>query len=119
LNAYQPYSENEIIKILAPEAKRNKAMWAKLDKQRHHDEEAYAKAMTDYEKAHGDKCGTISCYGMSAPFETVAPHVQTFILMGISSECGKLEYKVKVTYQNQFDDVKKVEILEKLAGESP
>jgi hypothetical protein len=32
--AYQPYSESQIIRILAPEAGRSLAMWAKLDEQR-------------------------------------------------------------------------------------
>src|SRR3984957_14595990 len=51
MNAYQPYSESEITKILAPEAKRDSVMWAKMFKQRNEDNAAYAKAMTDYEKA--------------------------------------------------------------------
>ncbi len=119
MNAYQPYSESQIIKILAPEARRDIVMWAKLNKQRQKDGDTYAKAMMDYEKTHGGKCGTISFYGMSAPFQTVAPHVETFTLLGMSGGCGKLEYKVKVTYGRNLDDVKKVEILEKLARKSP
>lgn len=119
MNAYQPYSESQIIKILEPEAKRDKIMWANLEKQRKHDNDAYIKAMTDYENAHGGKCGTISLYGMSSPFENVSPRVQIFILQGISSECGKLNYKVKVTYRGNFDDVKTVEILEKLTNKQP
>lgn len=61
------------------------------------------------------KINPVLClYGMSAPFQNVAPHVQIFTLMGKSSGCGKLEYKVKVTFASHFEGVKKVEILEKL-----
>lgn len=114
MDAYQPYTESQVIKILEPEAKRDKIMWANLEKQRKHDEDAYAKAMTDYEKAHGDKCGIISFHGESSPFEKVSPHVRIFILLGKSSQCGQVSYKVKVTYEHNFDGVKTVEILEKL-----
>ena len=119
MNAYQPYSDSQIIKILEPEAKRDKIMWANLDKQRKHDENAYAKAMTDYEKSHGGKCGAVSFYGESSPFENLSPHVQIFTLLGKSSQCGQVSYKVKVTYEHNFDDVKTVEILEKLTDKAP
>lgn len=113
-NADQPYSERQIIEILEPEAKRDILMWKKLNEQRQHYEGACAKAMMDYEKSHGGNCGPISYYGMSAPIHTVSPHVETFILMGMSGKCGKLIYKVKVTYGLFMEDVTKVEILEKL-----
>ena len=127
MHAYLPYSERQIIEILEPEAKRDVVMWKKfneqmgdvvternLNEQQQKNNDVYARAMMDYEKAHGGNCGPISYYGMSAPFETLAPHVQTFTLMGKSSKCGDLKYKVKVTYGLFMEDVKKVEILEKL-----
>jgi hypothetical protein len=118
MNAYQPYSENQIIEILAPEAKRVGEMWAKLYQQRQHDQDAYAKAMTDYEKTHGDKCGIISFYGESSPFENPAPNVHIFTLLGKSIECGNVSYKVKVTYKHDFDNVKEVKVLEKLPNKT-
>ncbi|HSY10414.1 MAG TPA: hypothetical protein VK840_05815 [Candidatus Dormibacteraeota bacterium] len=115
MNAYQLYSESQIIKILAPEARRDITMWAKLEKQRQKDNDAYVKAMTDYEKAHGGKCGPISFYGISSPFQNVESNVQIFTLQGMSSECGKVSYKVEVTYERGFNNVKQVEVLEKIA----
>jgi len=114
LNTYQPYSEGEIIKILKPTVEQEGAAWAKIFKQQRKENAAYIKAMADYEKAHGGECGTISLYGTREPYQTVAPHVQTFILLGMSSKCGMLEYRVKVAYEGQANSVKTVEILEKL-----
>jgi hypothetical protein len=114
LKAYQPYSESQIIQLLQPEAKRDITMWTNLDKQRKKDNDAYVKAMTDYEKAHDGKCGSISYYGMSAPYQMVKPNVEFITLQGMSSECGKVSYKVKITYERGFTDVKQVEVLEKM-----
>jgi hypothetical protein len=118
-NLYQPYSENEILGILKPIVERKRAAWAKLNLNPpgptpNDVNVVYIKAMTDYEKAHGGKCGSISFTGMSGPFQRVSSHAKIFTLQGVSSECGKLSYKVKVTYEGLFDDVKKVEILEKI-----
>ena len=114
LKAYQPYSESQIIQLLQPEAQRDITMWAKLEKQRQKDNDAYVKVMTDYEKAHDGKCGSISFYGMSAPYQMVKPNVEFITLQGMSSECGKVSYKVKITYERGFTDVKQVEVLEKI-----
>jgi hypothetical protein len=114
LNAYQPYSESEIIKILKPEAKRDMEMWAKLNEQKQKNEEAYRQAMMEYEKAHGDKCGSIISTGMSGSFQVEGPDVGILRLQGTSSECGKLDYKVKITYGDNRGIVKKVEVLEKI-----
>ena len=56
---------------------------------------------------------------MSGPIQKVSSQVGIFTLQGMSSECGKLTYKVKVTYDDLFNDVKKVEILEKMADSKP
>jgi hypothetical protein len=115
LNAYQPYSESQIIKILKPEAERVKEMWKKLNEQKQKNEDAYRQAMMDYEKAHGGKCGSISFYGMSGPFQVVESRVEILKLQGTSSECGKLDYKVKITYKDDNRSVvKQVEVLEKI-----
>ncbi|MGO8763942.1 MAG: discoidin domain-containing protein [Limisphaerales bacterium] len=113
INAYQPYPVSEIVKILAPEAKRDAEMWAKLETQRQKDNDAYVKAMMDYEKAHGGKYGPISLYGMRGPFQEETSQVKIFTLMGMSSIYGELDYKVKVTCADNFEDVKEVEILER------
>jgi hypothetical protein len=111
MNAYQLYSESQIIKILAPEARRNAKMDAKHDWQK--EIAAYLKAMTDYEKAHGGKCGSISLYGIDGN-QLIEPNIEFITLLGMSSECGKVSYKVKITYKGHFYDVKDVKILEKL-----
>lgn len=117
-NAYQPYSESQVIKILEPEAKRAKIMWAKLDKQRQKENNIYVAAMMDYEKAHGGKCGDITLYGNGPrvePVQTVNDQpVWVEILKGNSSQCGILTYKARVTYKDERYEVKRVEILEKL-----
>jgi hypothetical protein len=119
MNAYQLYSESQIIKILAPEARRDITMWAKLEKQRQKDNDVYVKAMTDYEKAHGGKCGSISFYGRSGPFQVLKPRVEIIHLLGMSSECGKLAYKIKITYKDDTRfKVKQVEVLEKVTPPS-
>ena len=89
-------------------------MWTNLEKQRQKDNDAYVKAMTDYEKAHDGKCGSISFNGKSAPYQMVRPNVEFITLQGMSSECGKVSYKVKITYERGFTDVKQVEVLEKI-----
>lgn len=121
MNAYQPYSESQIIKILAPEARKDIVMWKKLNinPPRQPDYTIYSKAMVDYEKAHGRKCGSISFYRISGPFQKVTSRVEIFTLQGMSSECGKLNYRVKVSYEGLFNDVKQVEILEKITDEKP
>ena len=120
-NAYQPYSEGEIIKILKPIVEEETAAWAKVEEQQRKDNAVYIKAMADYEKAHGGECGAISLYGMRmvGPVQWVEPHVRIYILQGMSSECGMLEYKIKVTYGRHPWNVKKVEILEKLDDKKP
>ena len=121
-NFYQPYSENEILGVLKPIAERERAAWAKLGlrRQNNYDVNAvYTKAMTDYEKAHGEKCGFVSFYGTNGPVQKVTSHVEIFTLQGMSGECGKLSYKVKVTRDDLFNDVKKVEILEKITDAKP
>jgi hypothetical protein len=114
LNAYQPYSESQIIRILKPEAKRDMAMWKKLNEQKQKNEDAYRQAMMDYEKAQGDKCGSIAYSGMSGPVQVVEPTVEILRLQGSSSECGKLDYKVKITYGDNRGVVRQVEVLEKI-----
>jgi hypothetical protein len=120
-NAYQPYSEGEIIKVLKPFVEQEKAAWAKVLKQQQKDNDTYAKAMMDYEKAHGRECGAISLYRMSpvGPFQNGEPPVGIWILEGKSSECGMLEYKARVTYKGHSGSVKTVEILEKLDDKKP
>jgi hypothetical protein len=73
----------------------------------------------DYDKAHGGNCGTISFFGTNGPVQKVSPYIEIFTLQGMSSECGKLSYKVRVTRDDLFNDVKKVEILEKIADAKP
>jgi hypothetical protein len=92
------------------------AAWAKLkiNPPPQQNNDVYTKAMVDYEKAHGGKCGSISFHGTSGPFQKVKSHVEIFTLQGMSSECGMLNYRVKVTYQDLFNDVKQVEILKKI-----
>ena len=51
---------------------------------------------------------------MSAPYKMIEPDVEFITLQGMSSECGKVAYKVKITYAGHFVGVKEVEILEKL-----
>ncbi len=120
-NFYQPYySENQILGILKPIVERERAAWAKLNLPGPNGIDVYAvytKAMMDYEKAHGGKCGTISFYGLNGPFQKVTSRVEIFMLQGMSSECGKLNYRVKVTYEGLFNDVKQVEILEKITDQ--
>jgi hypothetical protein len=115
-NAYQPYSESETVGILKPIMQETVAAWAKLkiNPPPQQNNDVYTKAMVAYEKAHGGKCGSISFYGMSGPYQKVMSHIQIFTLQGTSSECGKLNYRVKVTYEGLFNDVKRVEILEKI-----
>lgn len=113
-NAYRPFSEGEIVGILKPMMEKEKAAWAKLYPPRPEDNDVYLKAMMDYEKAHGGKCGSISFYGISGPFQRVSPRVEIFTLRGMSSEGGALNYKVRVTYADFFNDAKKVEILEEM-----
>jgi hypothetical protein len=114
MTAYQPCSEKQIIRLLQAEAKRDVAMWQKLDDQEQKNNEAYVKAMMDYEKSHGNKCGPISLYGMSAPYQFVEPHVETIMLQGTSTNCGKLDYRVKIIYGDNLGIVKQVEVLEKI-----
>jgi hypothetical protein len=120
-NAYQPYSEREIVKVLAPEARRYIATWATLNinPPGQSDHNVYTKAMTDYEKAHGGKCGSISFLATNGPVQKLGPQVEIFTLQGVSRECGKLRYRVKVTRGALFNDVKKVEILEKITDQNP
>ena len=120
-NAYQPYSEGEIIKILKPFVEQEKAAWSKVEEQRRKDNAAYIKAIADYEKAHGGECGAISLYRMTTvgPLQNGEPPVGIFILEGKSSKCGMLEYKAKVTYKGHSGSVKTVEILEKLDDKKP
>jgi hypothetical protein len=113
-NAYQPYSEKHMIKLLKPEAGRDMEMWKKLDEQERKNVDAYRQAMMDYEKAHGGKCGSIVYSGMSAPYQFVGPHVEIIRLQGSSSKCGRLDYKVKITYEDNRRIAKQVEVLEKI-----
>jgi hypothetical protein len=116
-DAYRTYSEAEITKLLIPEIKRDIVMWKKLNDQRLKNNDAYKNAMMNYEKSHGDKCGVISLYGMGGPFQYMKPNVQTMILQGMSSKCGLLNYKVKITYADKiYQDVKQVEVLEKITN---
>ncbi len=118
-NGNQPYSEDEIIKILKPEAERGVAMWKKLDEQQHKMYEAFGQAMMDYEKAHGGKCGIITYYGIGR-IKTVEPDVWICDLKGKSSECGILAYRAKVTFMDKtYKAVKRIEILEKIADKEP
>ena len=115
LTAYQPYSEDQIIKVLEPEAKRDQIMWQKLDEQEQKEKAAYAQAMTDYEQAHGGQCGPISYYGQSGPLQVVAPHTRICKLLGVSSKCGHLDYQAKITYEDsRCQVVKQIEIIAKL-----
>ncbi len=118
-DAYRLYSEHEIVGILKPIMERQRAAWAKLNinPPRQPDYTIYTKAMMDYEKAHDGKCGTIAFYGMSGPYQKVTSHIQIFTLQGTSSECGRLNYRVKVTYEGLFNDVKQVDILEKITDQ--
>src|SRR5690242_2842439 len=114
-NVYQPYSESQIVAILKPEMEGSAALWRKVRDQEQKNFDAFERAMTAYEKAHGGKCGSVAYEGLSGPFKKVGRRTEIFKLMGKSSECGGLEYKVKVTYADEvFQTVKKVEILEKL-----
>ena len=115
-NANQSYKESEIIKLLQPEYIGSSAMWQRLETQECRNKEAYCQAMMDYEHSHGGKCGIISLYGMSGPILKSAPDAEICSLQGSSSVCGKLNYKVRITYTDQrHDEVKEVEILQKLA----
>lgn len=114
-NAYQAYSEAEIVNILQPEIKRNAEVWAKFNKQKQETENTFSQAMTDYDKAHGGKCGSISYAGLGGPFQVVDSRVQIFKLFGTSSECGAQIYKVKVTYGDDgLNTMKQVEVLGKI-----
>ena len=114
MKAGQPYSESQIAAILGPEAQRDSVMWARLDAQEQKNHQAYAQAMTAWEKAHGGNGGTISYYGMSSPFEKVGTNTEIFTLMGKSDQGGELRYKARVTYGSNRMVVKSVEILEKI-----
>ncbi|MDR3458245.1 MAG: hypothetical protein P4N60_12420 [Verrucomicrobiae bacterium] len=114
IHPYQPYSEKQLVKILQPEAKRVTKMRQKLHAQEEHNQAAYEQAMMDYEQAHGNKCGSISWRSMSGPTQPVEPYVIICQLGGFASECGMLNYKVKITYANHFNTVKRVEVLEKV-----
>jgi hypothetical protein len=119
MSAYQPYSESQIIKILAPEAVRAEAMWKKLDEQRHKMNKAFIQGMEDYEKAHGGQCGAITYYGIGR-IKTVEPNVWLCDLKGKSSECGILDYRARITFTDKTHNlVKGVEILEKITGDKP
>jgi hypothetical protein len=118
-NGYQPCSEQQIIKILKPEEERNAAMCAKLNKQEQKRDTIYLKAMMDYEKAHGGKCGVITNY--TASFQDAgSPGVWVGILNGKSSKGGILAYKVEVTCKDEpLSFVKRVKILEKITDNRP
>lgn len=118
-NASQPYSASQIIELLKPEAKRDGAMWKKLDEQQHKMYDAFGQAMVDYEKARGGKCGTISYYGIGH-IQTEEPSVWICELKGKSRECGILEYKARITFTDKSNRVvKQVEILQKIADKEP
>ena len=120
-DAYRPYSESEMVGILKPIMEQTVAAWAKLkiNPPPQQNDDVYTKAMVNYEKANGGKCGSISFHGTSGPFQKVTSHVEIFTLQGISSECGMLNYRVKVTYKGLFNDVKQVEILKKITDQKP
>jgi hypothetical protein len=114
MNAYQAYSESQIVTILEPEAQRDSAMWTKLIAQEKQNHQVYAQAMTDYEKAHGGNGGAISFYGFGAPFQEISPDSEIMTVEGKSSQGERLHYRAKVAYGQNRDIVKQVEILEKL-----
>ena len=86
------------------------------ERQKHysHNVPIYRRAMEDYEKAQGNKCGTIDFVGVSEPLQIVEPHVFIHHLEGRSTGCGYKTYKVKITCANNSSwKAKKVEILER------
>jgi hypothetical protein len=119
LDAYQPCSESQIIAALTTEAQRDKVMWEKLDKQKRREHAVYSQAMMDYEKAHGGKCGSIIVSGLSAPIEDLEPRVVVCKIQGSSTDCGYMDYRARITYEDDSRRVvKKVEITEKVARDA-
>jgi hypothetical protein len=119
LDAYQPCSESQIIAALTTEAQRDKVMWEKLDKQKRREDAVYSQAMMDYEKAHGGKCGSIIVSGLSAPIEDLEPRVVICKIQGSSTDCGYLDYRARIIYEDDSRRVvKKVEITEKVARDA-
>ncbi len=119
LQALRPYSEVQLIKILKPEEERNVAMCEKLNKQEQKRDTVYLKAMMDYEKAHGGKCGAITNF--TASFQDAgSPGIWVGILNGKSSKGGILAYKVEVTCKDEpLSFVKRVKILERITDNRP
>jgi len=75
----------------------------------------YRKAMMNYEKAQGGKCGNILFSRLSQPIEVVGPRVRIHHLQGSSSGCGYQDYKVKIAYgDDEYFVVNGVEVLEKI-----
>jgi len=113
-NAYQPYSEGEMMKLLRPEAQRYIETWNGFDAQIRQNENIYTQAMMDYEKAHGGNCGTISYYGILVPPEVAWTNVEIAFLEGMSSKCGKVAYEIQITCEEDYKRVEHVEVVEKL-----
>ena len=110
----QLYSESQVVAILKPAMERSAAMWKKLRDQEQRNFDAFERAMTAYEEAHGGKCGNISYYGIGS-IHTVKPGVWTAELMGKSDKCGVLTYRARISFGGErLDVVRHVEILKQL-----
>jgi hypothetical protein len=105
--AYKPYSEKQIVKLLKPEAEEELKQGKMYN--------AISSALEDYEKAHGNKCGTLTIMPGVDYLKAAGTHVWICKLYAMSSKCGSVNYKARIAFTDQTRSaVKRVEILEKL-----
>ena len=113
LQAFRPYSEAQLIKVLQPYERTMMPINMEISRQFERNVSMYREAMMNYEKVHGGKRGPISPVLMETQGDLSAV-AQILNLQGISSEGQKLSYKIKVTYGDRTHlVVNQVDILEK------
>jgi len=113
LQAFRPYSEAQLIKILQPYEQTMMPINMESRRQFERNISMYREAMMNYEEDHGGKRGTISPVLMELQ-ENLSPFAQILNLQGISSEGQKLNYNIKVTFSDRTHIVvSRVDILEK------
>jgi hypothetical protein len=76
----------------------------------------YERAMTDYEKAHGDRCGHIMFSSIVGPTQIPEPRVRVYKLQGSSRKCGYQNYRATISYADDACHLAQaVEIVERMA----
>jgi hypothetical protein len=114
LQAFRPYSEPQLVKVLQPYERTMMPINMESGRQFERNLSMYQEAMINYEEVHYGKRGPISPVFLEIQ-EDLSAVAQILNLQGTSSEGQKLSYKVKVTFSDRTHlVVSRVDVLERI-----